>query len=135
MTTETETREQQAEQLIAEMKAARGYVYPSHEFAARMDPEFLKAYNNLVGLALLHEGVDLEHRALAPKYRELVVIGILAARGGTALSHMRRAIELGATEQEIMEVGQAAVVPAGAPAFLTVMSGLSQLHEELQNTE
>ena len=112
MTTETtDTREEQAERLIAEMKAARGYIYPSHEFAARQDPEFLKAYNTLVGLALLHEGVDLENRALAPKYRELVVIGILAARGGTALSHMRRAIRLGATEQEIMEVGQAAIVP------------------------
>ena len=49
--------------------------------------------------------------------------------------YRQRAIELGATEQEIMEVGQAAVVPAGAPAFLTVMSGLSQLHEELQSTE
>ena len=136
MTTETtDTREEQAERLIAEMKAARGYIYPSHEFAARQDPEFLEAYNRLVGLALLHEGVDLENRALAPKYRELVVIGILAARGGTALSHMRRAIRLGATEQEIMEVGQAAIVPAGAPAFLSVMSGLAQLHEELESGE
>ena len=36
-------REQQAEALIAKMKAARGYMYPEWEFAARQDPEFVEA--------------------------------------------------------------------------------------------
>ncbi|HEX9748825.1 MAG TPA: hypothetical protein VGB86_10525 [Methylomirabilota bacterium] len=33
-----DNREQQAEALIAKMKAARGYMYPEWEFAARQDP-------------------------------------------------------------------------------------------------
>jgi hypothetical protein len=33
----------QAEQLIARMKAARGYIYPEWELAARTDPDFTEA--------------------------------------------------------------------------------------------
>ena len=46
------SREQQAEALIAKMKAARGYMYPEWEFAARQDPEFVEAYNRLYELSL-----------------------------------------------------------------------------------
>ena len=38
-------RATQAEQLIARMQAARGYIYPEWELAARTDPDFTEAYN------------------------------------------------------------------------------------------
>jgi hypothetical protein len=40
-------RATQAEQLIARMKAARGYIYPEWELAARTDPDFTDAYNRI----------------------------------------------------------------------------------------
>ena len=58
------SREQQAEALIAQMKAARGYMYPEWEFAARQDPEFVAAYNRLYELGLgegQHVAEDREH--------------------------------------------------------------------------
>jgi hypothetical protein len=45
-------RATQAEQLLARMKAARGYIYPEWELAARTDPDFTDAYNRLYELAL-----------------------------------------------------------------------------------
>jgi hypothetical protein len=45
-------RATQAEQLIARMKAARGYIYPEWEPAARMDPDFTDAYDRIYELGL-----------------------------------------------------------------------------------
>jgi len=64
-------REQQAEALIAKMKAARGYMYPEWEFAARQDPEFVAAYNRLYELSLG------EGQHVSAKVREFVAIALL----------------------------------------------------------
>ena len=45
-------RARQADDLIARMKAARGYIYPEWELAARQDPDFVEAYNRLYELGL-----------------------------------------------------------------------------------
>ena len=44
------------------------------------------------------------------KYREMVIIGILAFRGRLegVVAHMRRAVEHGATKRELLEAVQAA---------------------------
>ena len=93
-------RQQQAEALIAKMKAARGYMYPEWEFAARQDPEFVEAYNRLYELSLG------EGQHVSAKVREFVAIALLAFRGGEKaglVAHMRRAIRLGATREEIFD--------------------------------
>jgi len=80
-------REQQAEALIAKMKAARGYMYPEWEFAARQDPEFVESYNRLYELSLG------EGRHVSAKVREFVAIALLCFRGGERaglVAHMRR---------------------------------------------
>ena len=55
------------------------------------------------------------------KYREMVIIGILAFRGRKegVIAHMRRAIEHGATKRELLEAIQSAAVPGGGPTFST----------------
>ena len=68
-------RATQAEQLIARMKAARGYIYPEWELAARTDPDFTEAYNRIYELALG------EGRHVSAKVREFVAIALLAFRG------------------------------------------------------
>src|SRR5947208_17073626 len=64
-----------AEALIAKMKAARGYIYPEWEFAARQDPEFVETYNRIYELGLG------EGRHVSAKVREFVAIALLAFRG------------------------------------------------------
>src|SRR5258705_12705136 len=105
-------REQQAEALIAKMKAARGYMYPEWEFAARQDPEFVESYNRLYELSLG------EGRHVSAKVREFVAIALLCFRGGERaglVAHMRRAIQLGATPAELGGVLEACVRPGRAP--------------------
>src|SRR6201982_1760987 len=114
-------REQQAEALIAKMKAARGYMYPEWEFAARQDPEFVEAYNRLYELGLG------EGRHVSAKVREFIAIALLAFRGSekTALvAHMERAMRFGATREELFEVLETCMVPGGAPTFHRGLSAL-----------
>ena len=66
---------ERADALIARMKAARGYIYPEWELAARQDPEFVEAYNRIYELGLG------EGRHVSAKVREFVAIALLAFRG------------------------------------------------------
>ena len=120
----TRTENQQAEALIAKMKAARGYMYPEWEFAARQDPEFVEAYNRLYELSLG------EGRHVSAKVREFVAIALLCFRGGERaglVAHMRRAIQFGATPAELFEVLEACVVPGGAPTFHRGLGALMEV--------
>jgi len=117
-------RAQQAEALIARMKAARGYMYPEWEFAARQDPQFVESYNRLYELSLG------EGRHVSAKVREFVAIALLCFRGGERgglVAHMKRAIQFGATPAELFEVLEACVVPGGAPTFHRGLGALMEV--------
>ena len=114
-------RTERAEALIGRMKAARGYVYPEWEFAARQDPDFVEAYNRLYELGLG------EGRHVPVKVREFVAIALLAFRGGEQtglVAHMKRAIRFGATKEELLEILETCLVPGGAPTFHRGLSAL-----------
>ena len=74
------------------------YGYPFWEWVAREDPEYVKARQPLSQLSIG------EGRELSVKYREMVIIGILAFRGRKdgVIAHMRRAIDHGATKRELL---------------------------------
>lgn len=119
-----EDRATQSDELIARMKAARGYIYPEWELAARTDPDFTEAYNRIYELALG------EGRHVSAKVREFVAIALLAFRGAerdTLVVHMRRAIRLGATKEELFEVLEATMVPGGAPTFHRGLNALLEI--------
>jgi alkylhydroperoxidase/carboxymuconolactone decarboxylase family protein YurZ len=121
-------RTDKAEALIAKMQKDRGYIYPEWEFAARADPDFVEAYNNLYRAAL-NDG-----QALDAKTRELVALGILAYRRDTnaVKAHILRAMRLGATQQEILEAIETAMIPGGAPTFFVGLNALMQALQELK---
>jgi alkylhydroperoxidase/carboxymuconolactone decarboxylase family protein YurZ len=117
---------QRAEQLIERMKAARGYVYPEWEFAARQDPDFVEAYNRIYELGLG------EGRHVSAKVREFVAIALLAFRGGEQaglIAHMKRAMRFGATREELLEVLETCLIPGGAPTFHRGLSALMKVDE------
>jgi alkylhydroperoxidase/carboxymuconolactone decarboxylase family protein YurZ len=114
----------------ATKKAAGGptnpYGYPFWEWVAREDPEYVRARQPLSALSIG------EGKELSVKYREMVIIGILAFRGRQdgVLTHMRRAIEHGATKRELLEAIQSAAVPGGGPTFSAGAQALMRLDRE-----
>src|SRR5262247_2686995 len=119
-----DNRATQAEQLIARMKAAQGYIYPEWELAARTNPDFTDAYNRIYELAMG------EGRHVSAKVREFVAIALLAFRGAdqaSLIAHMRRAIRLGATKEELFEVLEATLIPGGAPTFHRGLNALLEV--------
>jgi len=121
-----ESQSEAAEALIARMKAARGYIYPEWEFAARHDPDFVEAYNRIYELGLG------EGRHVSVKVREFVAIALLAFRGSDQaglVAHMKRAMRFGASKEELLEVLETCLVPGGAPTFHRGLSALLNLDE------
>jgi len=99
------------------------YGYAFWEWVAKEDPEYVKARQPLSALSI-GEGTEL-----SVKYREMVIIGILAFRGRKegVIAHMRRAIDHGATKRELLEAIQSAAVPGGGPTFSTGAQALMEL--------
>ena len=63
------------------------------------------------------------------KYREMVIIGILAFRGRLegVTAHMRRAVQHGATKRELLEAVQSAGIPGGGPTLSTGVQAIMAL--------
>ena len=123
----SDERGQRGEALIERMKAARGYIYPEWEFAARQDPDFVESYNRIY-----EQGLG-EGRHVSAKVREFVAIALLAFRGGEKaglVAHMQRAIRLGATREEIFEVLETCLIPGGAPTFHRGLGALMEVKSE-----
>ena len=117
-------RSERAEALIARMQAARGYIYPEWEYAARQDPDFVETYNRIY-----EQGLG-DGRHVSAKVREFVAIALLAFRGadqGALVGHMERAIRFGATKEELFEVMETCLVPGGAPTFHRGVSALMKV--------
>ena len=69
---------------------------------------------------------------LSVKVKELIVLGVLASRGlqyGVE-AHMRRAIEHGATRDELFEAIKAAAVPGGGVAYSVGVRALQALEQD-----
>jgi alkylhydroperoxidase/carboxymuconolactone decarboxylase family protein YurZ len=106
-------------------RTASPYGYPFWEWVAREDPAYVAARQPLSQLSVG------EGKALSIKYREMVIIGILAFRGRKegVIAHMRRAIDHGATKRELLEAIQSAAVPGGGPCFSTGAQALMELDQ------
>src|SRR2546426_9579557 len=102
------------------------YGYSEMDWAAQLDPAYAAARAEVRRLSVGEEGT------LSVKVKELIVLGILASRGlqyGVA-AHMRRAIEYGATKEELFEAIKAAAVPGGGVAYSVGVRALQALEQE-----
>lgn len=122
----SESREERAEKIIAEMKEARGYIYPEWEYLARQNPDFAELYQKTYQLCF-GEGENLP-----AKYRELGPIALLAYKGhaDAVAGHMKRAIKLGATKGELLDAVTTLLIPGGAPTMLVGLTALAKLEED-----
>lgn len=101
---------------IDDMARSRGYVLDYHKIMARNDYDVLQATNGLVNAAYL------DQRLLDRNTKELIFIvslTVLRASKGHIQSHIRVALDLGVSAQEILEAIEIALPEAGIVAFQT----------------
>lgn len=106
------TSEQQ--EFVDSMARERGYVLEYHKVMAKQDYATLKAINNLVKAAYLAP------RSLDRKTKELIFIvslTVMRATKGQIQAHIRVALDLGVTAQEILEAIEISLPEAGVVAF------------------
>ncbi|WP_255808991.1 carboxymuconolactone decarboxylase family protein [Leucobacter aridicollis] len=99
---------------IDDMARKRGYVLDYHKVMAKHDFEVLQAANGLVSAAYL------DQRSLDRKTKELIFIvslTVMRAAKGHIQSHIRVALDLGVTPQEILEAIEISLPEAGIVAF------------------
>lgn len=99
---------------IDDMARKRGYVLDYHKVMAKQDYDVLQAANGLVDAAYLNQ------RTLDRRTKELLFIlslTVMRASKGHITSHIRVALDLGVTPQEILEAIEIALPEAGIVAF------------------
>ncbi|MCD4526609.1 carboxymuconolactone decarboxylase family protein [Nocardioides sp. cx-173] len=103
-----------AQAYIDDMARKRGYVLDYHKTMAAHDFDVLKAANGLVSAAYL------EQRLLDRRTKELLfILSLTVMRSSQAhiRSHIRVALEIGVSPQEILEAIEIALPEAGVVAF------------------
>jgi 4-carboxymuconolactone decarboxylase len=99
---------------IDEMVRKRGYVLDYHKVMTHYDFDVLQAANGLVEAAYLKE------RRLDRKTKELIFIvslTVMRASKGHIQSHIRVALDLGLSKEEILEAIEITLPEAGVVAF------------------
>src|SRR5439155_23492884 len=102
------------------------YGYSDMDWAAQLDPTYAAARAEVRRLSVGEEGT------LSVKVKEFVVMSVLASRGLQygVVAHMRRAIEYGATKEELFEAIKAAAVPGGGVAYSVGVRALQALEQD-----
>jgi AhpD family alkylhydroperoxidase len=123
-----QTDAQRREAIVQRGEDRRGFVPYWLRMMGDIDVDFLEAYERIYELTAVREG------ALPAKFRELIVVAAVAIGGyGPGLKeHVRRALRLGATKEEIVEVFQSAYFHTGA---LTLVHGMIALIDVLKEDE
>jgi 4-carboxymuconolactone decarboxylase len=99
---------------VDEMAQKRGYVLDYHKVMAAQDFEVLQAANGLVNAAYLKE------RRLDRKTKELLFIislTVMRASKNHIQSHIRVALDLGLSKEEILEAIEITLPEAGVVVF------------------
>jgi 4-carboxymuconolactone decarboxylase len=106
----------EAQEYIDAMARDRGYVLDYHKVMAKQDFPVLQATNRLVGAAYL------DQRRLDRRTKELIFIvslTVMRASKGHIQSHIRVALDLGVSAEEILEAIEISLPEAGIVAFQT----------------
>ncbi len=106
--------QEEKQSYVDEMVKKRGYVLDYHKVMAAHDFEVLQAANGLVSAAYLEE------RRLDRKTKELIFITTLTAMRaskGHIQSHIKVALDLGLTKEEILEAIEILLPEAGVVVF------------------
>jgi alkylhydroperoxidase/carboxymuconolactone decarboxylase family protein YurZ len=127
--------EAEKQALVDQVRKDRGWVLPEQEFYIQKHPDYHIRQSALYNHVIKREG------ALPEKIRELIIIAALCVRipgieGELYIrNHIRRALDLGATEDEIFETVQCLIFPAGGPSLMVGVKCLRAVLEERGSSE
>ena len=116
------------EAVVRRGEKRRGFVPYWLRMMAEVDVDFLEAYERIYELTAVRKG------RLPAKFRELIVVAAVAIGGYQSglKDHIRRALRLGATKEELVEVFQSAYFHTGALTLVHGMIGLIDVLKELE---
>ena len=116
------------EAIVRRGEKRRGFVPYWLRFMGEVDVDFLEAYERIYELTAVRKS------KLPAKMREMIVCAAVAIGGYQPglKQHVRRALELGATKEEMTEVFQSAYFHTGA---LTLVHGMIALIDVLKEME
>jgi alkylhydroperoxidase/carboxymuconolactone decarboxylase family protein YurZ len=116
------------EAIVKRGEQRRGFVPYWLRTMAEVDVDFLEAYERIYELTAVRKG------KLPPKFREMIVVAAVSIGGYLPgiKDHVRRALRLGATREELIEVFQSAYFHTGA---LTLVHGMVALIDVLKELE
>jgi AhpD family alkylhydroperoxidase len=116
------------EAIVKQGERRRGFVPYWLRTMAEVDVDFLEAYERIYELTAVRRG------KLPPKVREMIVVAAVSIGGYLPgiKDHVRRALRLGATKEELVEVFQSAYFHTGA---LTLVHGMVALIDVLKELE
>jgi alkylhydroperoxidase/carboxymuconolactone decarboxylase family protein YurZ len=116
------------EAVVRRGERRRGFVPYWLRMMAETDVDFLEAYERIYELTAIRRG------KLPPKFREMIVVAAVSIGGYLPgiKDHIRRALRLGATKEEIIEVLQSAYFHTGALTLVHGMIGLIDVLKELE---
>lgn len=102
--------------------AMAGYMYPQFEYIAERDPEFAEAWYTMMK-AWRREG------PIPPKYKEMMILlGSCMKHQDMAIrTHMKKAMQLGATEDELLNLMEIVLLSGGGVAFVKSVGILMEL--------
>lgn len=112
--------------LLAAIRAERGYTLSFHELFARLEPEYLRAYQ------AYYRATTLTPRALPARDREIVWVAILScAVADVGTIHVERALAAGASVEECNDAVSLAALAHTWPTFAFAARGWSRfLHTD-----
>jgi alkylhydroperoxidase/carboxymuconolactone decarboxylase family protein YurZ len=115
------------EELLAKIKSTRGYVLPMHTMLAEYHPEYLDTYDDWFN------SVMNEQSPLPRKVREFVMIAVclsINSAENVIQGHMKRAIEHGASVEELLAVVELTVSSHAAKPLAAGTRGIQALLDE-----
>ena len=106
--------EKEIKELIMKIKKERDRFLNFYRLLLKTDPEMMKKWDDLYSTEKFKE------RFLSAREKELVDLGLSTAlKWGIGLQvHLKKAVEMGITEQEIMEVFSLTAMTAGIPCMM-----------------
>lgn len=122
------SKSQRREAIVRRGHQRRGFVPYWLRMMADVDVDFLEAYERIYELTAVRKG------RLPAKFREMIVCAAVAIGGYQSglKDHIRRALRLGATKEEMVEVFQSAYFHTGALTLVHGMIGLIDVLKELE---
>ncbi len=126
---EPETREQRVSRIFRKIKDDGGIVDEALAFGVGLDPDYFEAYSQLAWGFFRKE-----HRHWDPVRREMFMLVIMAFRGmrNEVYLHAKKALQLGATMEQLLEAFETAVIPGGSLILMEGLCALKRIHDEQQ---